>query len=80
MQRMRNGFTHDEIRKNIRNECKASECLMAIGERLLQREEINKYRWDNMVGFVLDAAEPFDRSAWELCPREEKLVLIQPAQ
>lgn len=62
-------------------ECAASEALVEIGKRIGRAENrIDEYRWDEVVGFVLDAAEPYYRSVWELCSREEQLVLIQLAQ
>lgn len=68
------------LRAQVMQECSGSEELIAIGRRLLQREDLHRYRWDDIVGFVLDAAEPYYHSIWELCSREERLVLIQLAQ
>jgi hypothetical protein len=63
----------------LAEECR-SEALIQIGTRLLHRSDLNSYHWDDIVGFVLDAAEPYYRSVWELCSRQERLVLIQLAQ
>jgi hypothetical protein len=68
------------VRAKLAEECASTEFLIDIGERLLEREDLYNYRWDDIVGFVLDAAEPYYRSIWELCSREEQLVLIQLAQ
>jgi hypothetical protein len=67
-------------RDRIAVECHATEPLIEIGRRLLERNDLNQYHWSQIVGFVLDAAEPYYRSVWELCSREERLVLIQLAQ
>jgi hypothetical protein len=65
----------------LARECSCSEPLMEIGKRIGKLEhKIEEYRWDEVVGFVLDAAEPYYRSVWEVCSHEEQLVLIQLAQ
>jgi hypothetical protein len=61
-------------------ECASTEPLLEIKKRLLAIQNIESYCWDDVVGFVLDAAEPYYRSLWELCSHEERLVLIQLAQ
>jgi hypothetical protein len=61
-------------------ECASTESLLEIRQRLLAVQNIDSYCWDDVVGFVLDAAEPYYRSLWELCSHEERLVLIQLAQ
>lgn len=69
-----------KLRAQLVEECANIHPLIDIGARLLRRTDLESYRWDEIVGFVLDAAEPFYRSTWELCSREERLVLIQLAQ
>lgn len=69
-----------ELRARLIEECASIDTLIEVGARLLRRPDIQRYRWDEIVGFMLDAAEPFYRSMWELCSREERLVLIQLAQ
>lgn len=61
-------------------ECACTDPLIEIGRRLSQTPNLETYRWEEVVGFVLDAAEPYYRATWDLCSREEKLVLIQLAQ
>jgi hypothetical protein len=61
-------------------ECACTEPLIEIGKRLSAITDIERYCWDDVVGFVQDAAEPYYRATWELCAHEEKLVLIQLAQ
>ena len=74
------GCADPHLRAMIIAECNRSEPLVEIGTRLLSAADLAAYRWDEIVGFVLDAAEPYYRSIWELCSREERLVLIQLAQ
>jgi hypothetical protein len=65
----------------LARECSCTEPLMEIGKRIGKPENnIEDYRWEEVVGFVLDAAEPYYRSVWALCSHEERLVLIQLAQ
>ncbi len=78
--RFLNGTARRVILEKLCDECQANEFLIGIGQRLLGRPDINRYAWDDIVGFVLDMAEPYYRSLWELCSHEEKLVLIQLAQ
>lgn len=68
------------LRDKLVEECANIDFLVDIGARLLRRPDLEAYRWEEIVGFILDAAEPFYRSLWELCSREERLVLIQLAQ
>ena len=68
------------LRDQLIEECAGIDPLIEIGARLLRRTDLPTYRWDEIVGFILDAAEPYYRSLWELCSREERLVLIQLAQ
>jgi hypothetical protein len=69
------------VRDRLVEECAGIDPpLIEIGARLLRRPDLTAYRWDEIVGFVLDAAEPYYRAMWELCSREERLVLIQLAQ
>jgi hypothetical protein len=68
------------LRARVIRECGATEPLMEIGSRLLARSDLDAYSWDEIVGFVLDAAEPYYRSLWEVCSQEERLVLVQLAQ
>jgi hypothetical protein len=68
------------LRAKLMEEGACIDPLIEIGARLLRRPDLASYRWDEIVGFMLDAAEPFYRSMWELCSREERLVLIQLAQ
>jgi len=44
------------------------------------RADLAHYRWRQIVGFIGDAAEPYYRSQWDLCSRDEKLVMLQLAQ
>lgn len=60
-------------------ECTSDE-LIKIGARLLERKDLSADDWEDIVGFILDAAEPYYRSTWELCSRQERLVLIQLAE
>lgn len=70
-----------ELREKLVRECAGMDPpLIEIGARLLRRPDLTSYRWDEIVGFMLDAAEPYYRAMWELCSREERLVLIQLAQ
>jgi hypothetical protein len=69
-----------QLRTRLVEECAHIDPLIEIGARLLRRPDLESYRWDEIVGFILDAAEPYYRSMWELCSREERLVLIQLAQ
>lgn len=69
------------LRDKLLEECAGIDPpLIEIGARLLRRPDLTAYRWDEIVGFILDAAEPYYRAMWELCSREERLVLIQLAQ
>jgi hypothetical protein len=70
-----NALVYDKLKA----ECGRSPTLIAIGERLLEHPKLYAHRWDEIVGFVLDAAEPYYRSQWELCSREERVVMIQLA-
>jgi hypothetical protein len=64
----------------LARECACTETLVEIGNRIGRPENhIEDYRWDEVVGFVLDSAEPYYRSIWQLCSHEEQLVLIQLA-
>lgn len=74
------GGRYAQLYPKLAGECGSTEPLIAIGQRLLKRTDLDAYRWNDIVGFVLDAAEPYYRSIWELCSREERLVLIQLAQ
>jgi hypothetical protein len=64
----------------LRIECQWSGTLRRIAASLLRRQDLGKYSWKQIVSFVLDAAEPYYRSVWDLCSRDEKLVLIQLAE
>jgi len=61
-------------------ECRHSDELLHIRDRLLRDPQIATYEWSDIVGMILDAAEPHYRSIWDLCSQEEKLVLVQLAQ
>jgi hypothetical protein len=64
----------------LKLECSSSERLIEIAQRLANSVDLPKYREDEIIGFVLDAAEPYYRSIWELCSQDERLVLIQLAE
>jgi hypothetical protein len=78
--RLQTGPVSGTIRARIAVECGHSEPLIAIGERLLQRADLDSYSWPDIIGFVLDLAEPYYRSLWEVWSHEERLVLIHLAQ
>jgi len=69
-----------KVADRLRNECGSSGTLLRIAAGLLRRRDLGKYSWKQIVSFVLDAAEPYYRSVWDLCSRDEKLVLIQLAE
>jgi hypothetical protein len=64
----------------LRIECQWSGTLRRIAASLLRRQDLGNYSWKQIVSFVLDAAEPYYRSVWDLCSRDEKVVLIQLAE
>lgn len=66
--------------QKLAEECQWSDQLMDIGRHLVARSDFAQYRWSQLAGFIEDAAEPYYRSLWDLCSRDEKLVLIQLAQ
>jgi hypothetical protein len=68
------------LRARIRCECGSSERLQRIGLGLLRRRDLDTFAWEEILQIILDAAEPYYRSLWDLCSREERLVLIQLAQ
>lgn len=74
------GSPYAVLHAKLAEECGPAEELVEIGSRFLKRPDLDSYRWNDIVGFVLDAAEPYYRSIWELCSRDERLVLIQLAQ
>jgi hypothetical protein len=69
-----------ELLTKLENECRWSDQLIEIGMRLLARSDLAQYRWTQIVAFIEDAAEPYYRSLWDLCSRDEKLAMIQLAQ
>jgi len=71
---------NDMLAKRLAAECGVTEPLHEIGERLRARPDLGSLRWDQVVSQVLDAADPYYRCLWELCSREERLVLIQLAE
>jgi hypothetical protein len=70
----------DLLYRQVQDECGHMEPLIEIGRELCQRPGFETLHWDQIEEFLLDAAEPYYRSIWELCSREERLVLIQLAQ
>ena len=70
----------EDIYRKLTRECSPAEPLAEIGQRLLARVDLHEFSWDEIVELILDAAEPYYRSLWELCSSEERLVLIQLAQ
>ena len=68
------------VRALLYRECRHSEPLIEIAERLARSPDLAKHREDEIVGFVLDAAEPYYRSIWELCSDDERLLLVQLAE
>lgn len=70
----------EECRRVLHTECSGSERLIEIAQRLAKSPELPRFREDEIVGFVLDAAEPYYRSIWELCSQDERLVMIQLAE
>ena len=69
-----------EIGYKLIIECRYSDTLRRIAADLIQRKELARYDWHEIVRLILDAAEPYYRSIWDLCSRDEKLVLIQLAE
>ena len=78
--KMKKDCPNPQFYERIKAECCHSTTLIEIGERLLRHPRLHEHRWDEVVGFVLDAAEPYYRSLWELCSREERVVVIQLAE
>lgn len=74
------GQVPERCRRILESECASSEPLIEIAQRLARSPDLANFRDDEIVGFVLDAAEPYYRSLWDLCSREERLVLIQLAE
>lgn len=68
------------IRALLYSECRHSEPLIEIAQRLAGSPDLAEHREDEIVGFVLDAAEPYYRSIWELCSDDERLLLVQLAE
>lgn len=68
------------VRTLLYRECRHSESLIEIAQRLARSPDLAKHREDEIVGFVLDAAEPYYRSIWELCSDDERLLLVQLAE
>lgn len=71
---------NESLCNKLADECSHTGPLIDIGTQLLERSDLAMYRWDRIVDFVRDAAEPYYRSIWELSSREERLVLVQLAQ
>jgi hypothetical protein len=70
----------DELLHRIELECASSDVLARVQASLAAHPETIEHGWIDVVQFVLDAAEPYYRSLWDLCSEEEKLVLIQLAE
>jgi hypothetical protein len=68
------------IRALLFGECRHSEPLIEIAQRLASSPDLARHREDEIIGFVLDAAEPYYRSIWELCSDDERLLLVQLAE
>jgi len=68
------------VRALLFSECRHSEPLIEIAERLARSPDLADHREDEIIGFVLDAAEPYYRSVWELCTDDERLLLVQLAE
>jgi hypothetical protein len=68
------------LHAQLQDECGQLEPLIEIGRELCRRPGFESLRWEQIEDFLLDAAEPYYRCIWELCSREERLVLIQLAQ
>ena len=68
------------VRALLFRECRHSEPLIEIAERLARSPDLADHREDEIIGFVLDAAEPYYRSVWELCTDDERLLLVQLAE
>jgi hypothetical protein len=68
------------VRALLFSECRHSEPLIEIARRLASSPDLARHRDDEIVGFVLDAAEPYYRSIWELCSDDERLLLVQLAE
>lgn len=69
-----------EIWALLEEECGGSGPLIEIAQRLAKSRDLAGHREDEIIGFVLDAAEPYYRSVWDLCSRDERLVLVQLAE
>jgi hypothetical protein len=68
------------VRALLFSECRHSEPLIEIAQRLASSPDLARHRDDEIIGFVLDAAEPYYRSIWELCSDDERLLLVQLAE
>jgi hypothetical protein len=68
------------VRTLLYRECRHSEPLIEIAGRLARSPDLADHREDEIIGFVLDAAEPYYRSIWELCSDDERLLLVQLAE
>lgn len=68
------------VRALLFAECRHSESLIEIAQRLAASPDLARHREDEIIGFVLDAAEPHYRSIWELCSDDERLLLVQLAE
>lgn len=69
-----------QLSERLQDECGNMTPLIEIGTQLRARTDFDALHWEQVVDFLFDAAEPYYRSIWELCSREERLVLIQLAQ
>jgi hypothetical protein len=62
------------------DECRWSETLLAIGERLAAHPRSHRLGRHELVELVLDAASSHYASLWRRCDDEEKLLLLQIAR
>jgi hypothetical protein len=67
------------LRQLLRSECRFSEPMNEIAERLARAPDLASHSENEVIGFILDAARPYYRSLWDLCTEGERLLLIQLA-
>jgi hypothetical protein len=70
----------EEVAAFTWNECRHDAHLLEIRAQLLRDPRVAMYEWADIVDMILDAAEPHYRTIWDLCSREEKVVLVQLAE